>query len=437
MGNTFHFISGHFQGHVVERDLLFGEAAAVREVGSEGPSKHVAFVSGLWNQSQDWISVEGTFRARRSSRSPRSKLSSAPLSWPNFGDVGEANSPDTATPPKLGEQKVGGSIAPGLREKGIAGCPHDWRLAQAPAAQPSPPPTFSARSRVEARWLDQGGPKQSGLDGGFQRLVSNCGRPASRAIDRTRSVQPLPAGGLLVEGPELEACKTGFCPAVSSQWLSKHYPSRQRPTLWIHRSPRAFGFECLVDRSGDSRPIHRSRASRTEWSTRTDAQGTQGRDDQTGFAKPPFSAAAHQSLAQNLQSCETARSTGAATAGRNLPPQAVGPASDCAELSKRLAGAPHQEQRRDQVAGKKALYRGGFRRLPSRPQAPGHIALESTFCETSDRGIVGLRCRRNAPVALCSKGSSLLSKTVRGSKRTPETPRPAASWPPPPFPDPQ
>jgi hypothetical protein len=33
MGNTFHFISGHFHGHVVERDFLFGEAVAVREVG--------------------------------------------------------------------------------------------------------------------------------------------------------------------------------------------------------------------------------------------------------------------------------------------------------------------------------------------------------------------------------------------------------------------
>ena len=178
MGNSFHFISGPFHGHVVERNLLFGKAAAVCEIGSEGPTKHVAIVSGLQNQSQDWVSVEGSFRARRAPRAPRSKLSSAPLSWPNLGGLGEANSPDTSTPQKLGEQKVGGSIAHSLWNKGIAGGSHDWRLAQADGAQPSPSPTFSTRSRVQSRWFDEVGPKQPGLDGGFQRLVSDRRRAA-------------------------------------------------------------------------------------------------------------------------------------------------------------------------------------------------------------------------------------------------------------------
>src|SRR5437899_1322202 len=65
MVNTFHFISGAFCGHVVERDRLCGATAEVCEVGFEGPTKHVAIVPSLRNQSQDRLPMEGPLRARR------------------------------------------------------------------------------------------------------------------------------------------------------------------------------------------------------------------------------------------------------------------------------------------------------------------------------------------------------------------------------------
>jgi hypothetical protein len=45
MGSSFRFIFRRFHVHVVERNVLFGAATAVCEVGIERPTKHVAIVS--------------------------------------------------------------------------------------------------------------------------------------------------------------------------------------------------------------------------------------------------------------------------------------------------------------------------------------------------------------------------------------------------------
>ena len=68
MGNSFHFTSGAFHGHVVERNLLCSAAAGICEVGFEGPQRHVAIVSEVRNQSQKRLQMEGTLRAGRSPR---------------------------------------------------------------------------------------------------------------------------------------------------------------------------------------------------------------------------------------------------------------------------------------------------------------------------------------------------------------------------------
>src|SRR5947209_358691 len=94
MGNTFRLIFGAFWGHVLERDLLRGATARVREVGIESPTKHVAIVSSFQNQSQDRLQVDGTIRRRRSLGSARSKFSS-----PSFGpaDLVGLGGPDPTT----------------------------------------------------------------------------------------------------------------------------------------------------------------------------------------------------------------------------------------------------------------------------------------------------------------------------------------------------
>src|SRR2546422_2204684 len=113
MGNTFCFISGPFCGHVVERDCLCGATAEVCEVGFEGPTKHVAIVPSLRNQSQDRVPMEGALRRRRSFGSAGSKLSPPPLAQANLLGLGEPDSTDATAASKLGQPKIGGSVAPG------------------------------------------------------------------------------------------------------------------------------------------------------------------------------------------------------------------------------------------------------------------------------------------------------------------------------------
>jgi hypothetical protein len=58
MGHSFRSTSGPFQGHVVEGNVLCGAAASVCKVGLEGPTKHVAIVSGFWLEPQDRLQME-------------------------------------------------------------------------------------------------------------------------------------------------------------------------------------------------------------------------------------------------------------------------------------------------------------------------------------------------------------------------------------------
>src|SRR4051794_20546875 len=103
MGNTFHFNSGLFHAHVVERTHRCGATLAVCEIGLEGPTKHVAVVSSFWNEPQERLQMDRAIRTGRTSWSSRADVPTASLSAANILGVAEADSTLAAATPELGK----------------------------------------------------------------------------------------------------------------------------------------------------------------------------------------------------------------------------------------------------------------------------------------------------------------------------------------------
>src|SRR2546428_6078966 len=100
MGNSFHFISRPFEGHVMEGPYSSGATAAVREVGLEGPTKHVAVVSVVSNQPQVRLQMEASLRTRRSAGVVGSARAASPLASADGGEMVEAHSAGAAGGPR-------------------------------------------------------------------------------------------------------------------------------------------------------------------------------------------------------------------------------------------------------------------------------------------------------------------------------------------------
>jgi hypothetical protein len=102
MDNTFSLDLGLFRGHVVERNLLFGKALPVCEISFEGPTKHVAIMSFVPDQSTNRLQVEGSFRAVRPGGIARPVSTAAAISAAALDRVAEARSPVAPQTPLLG-----------------------------------------------------------------------------------------------------------------------------------------------------------------------------------------------------------------------------------------------------------------------------------------------------------------------------------------------
>jgi hypothetical protein len=285
MGNSFQFISRRFHEHVLESNVSCGAAAAVCEVGLEGPTKPVAIVSDFWIEPQEWLQMERTIRTRGPARAVRSLSPSASLAGANFGKMAGPDTKLAPTASKLGKPKAGRSFAARIQAWSDSQRARDWEVAQANETEPAWPSPYSAGSPGKQERTDLAHAKQSSLDRGFQRVVSDPGWATSGTLDGTGFVQSLLAGYPIVGGSKLEAGPPDFCGSLWTLWLSGDHPRGQRWSFRIERSHRAFALECLVDGRRDRRRIHRPGTSRTERRARTDASGLQGRDHATGFAK--------------------------------------------------------------------------------------------------------------------------------------------------------
>ena len=409
MGNSFHFTSWPFQGHVLERNLLCGATTAVCEVGFEGPTKHVAIVSSLWTESSEWLQMEGAIRTGRTCWTARSNLSSAPIPAANLGSMA-ASDPAVATETsKLGRQETCRSIEQVVSASKPSGCTHDWQVAQANEAEPPRSSAFSARSVAEPKWTDGAQAKQSGLDGRFQGLVSNSKRMPGRALDGSRFVQSLPAGSMLVGRSKLAAGSSSISAAVSAVRLSPNHPRGQWRTVRIDRASGAFALERMVDGHGSRGPIHSSGASGTEWSARTNASGVQSRNDTTLVVQCASAAAADPAMGQKLQPGSTPRGFGAAAAKGSLSTQRlVASTQDSSKKPTRNGEAPGAKQWPDQMARAQTFCGGSLRRIPCGTEVLEQDEMAGSFCRTADWGTVGIRSGWNAARSISAPVLSLL-----------------------------
>src|SRR5882724_3848719 len=209
MVDTFHFIFGCFHAYVVEKNLSNGATAPVCKVGVSVPTRPVAVVSEVWLQPLGGLQVEAALRAGRARRPARSGTPAASLAAADFCGVAAAHPQTEAATSPLGKPQTLGAPAQGTSRPAGAGGAHHRQVAGADESR-RPAPPDSAWAALGAPGADDTASEQPGLDGGFQRLVSDPGRAASRSADGAGFVQPVPAGDPAAARPELGAGAPGL-----------------------------------------------------------------------------------------------------------------------------------------------------------------------------------------------------------------------------------
>ena len=431
MGDTIHFLSRAFYGHivhVVERTFLCGAAASICEVGIEGPTKHVAVMSVVRVQSQAGLQMEGPVRAGGKARSARSNAATTWIAPANGVGVADSDSAIAPTPSELGQSEAWSSVAQRISASSCSLCADDRQMVAANEIESPRPTAFASGAATQAPRVDDRSAQQPGLDGGFQGLVSNARRSARGAVDGAGYVQSLSAERPFDEGSKLAAGSSGFPATVPAERIPHRHPDGQRSAVRIGRSGRAFALECLVDRFGDSRGVHSARASRAEWRARTNASGAQGRDDATCLLRPAGSTTADPSLGKRLQRDPSPRGFGAAVACRGLSFQARASSPCSVEIPQPLDGASGSEQRPNQMAGTQAVCRRGIRWVSGRSQTGEHGKKRRLFCWSVDRRNVGSRSGRDAASQICAPGAEGLSLARAQVKSRPEQNPRASRW---------
>ena len=424
MGNSFHFICGLLPRHVVQRNVLGNSAAAVCEVGVEGPTKHVAFVSFVWDQSQEGLQMEATFRARGTSWSSGSASASTSLAATHFARMAGAHPADAPTASELGQSQACGWIAQGISRTTCAGVSDDQQMAESAQAEWVPEPTTPG-SATQTQVFDSGSPEQPRLDCGFQRLVSDPGWTAGGTADRPGSFQSLLADYSSAEASTLETCKTDFYSTVSREWLPANHPSGQRSTLRISRAAWAFAPERVVDGSGNSRRIYRSRTPGTERRARANASSLQGRGDPTDFEASARSAAAHRPMDCGLQPDSAPRSFGTKGAHGGLSPPADATPEDNVDISERVGSAPSKEQRADQMAGAQTIYWRSLRWISDWSEVQGQGNICRLFCRLADWRALGFGRGRHATGPVSASVLKEFGTEKRAHAGGGQNPRPA------------
>ena len=183
MGNSFHFNSRPFVGHVMDDPFSSGAAIAVRKNGLEGPTRHVAVVSNISNQPQVRLQMEATLRRGREAGAAGSVPLSWAIAWSDESDLVEANSEDAAAASKLGQSEAASSTGPGTPQATRSVGAHDWSMAQEDETEWPSPATFPPRAVDEFGEVERGESQQPGMDRRFQRVVSNARRAAGGTVD--------------------------------------------------------------------------------------------------------------------------------------------------------------------------------------------------------------------------------------------------------------
>jgi len=115
----------------METNVPFGAAAEVYKVGFEGPAKHVAVVSVVWHQSQEWLQMEGSIRSAGVWWAARPDSASEAFAGTDFGRMAETNSTLAPKASELGESQARRAVAQGISPTKSSVRADDRQVAQA------------------------------------------------------------------------------------------------------------------------------------------------------------------------------------------------------------------------------------------------------------------------------------------------------------------
>ncbi len=200
----------------------------------------------------------------------------------------------------------------------VALCPHDPALAQtlglgAPTVAPRAAGSDGAASRPDAAAATQ-----SGLDGGFQRLVSHGRRRAPRPADRARSVQPLRTVSASVAQPGRSARAPRDAAALWPAGVARRDSRGQWFAVWRQRRAGAVAPLGLVAAAGHPGRVHPAGPSGRQRGVRTISRLLPTRGGGGGSRASGGDAAALDALAGPLQRAAPARSAGPKDARASL-----------------------------------------------------------------------------------------------------------------------
>jgi len=388
MGNSFHFIPRPFEGHVMEDSLLCGATVGVRKVGFEGPTKHVAIVSVVPDQPKEWLQMEAAFRRRGPTGTVGSDTSSPSLASANGWEMVETNSTAASAASELGKSQIESPIGAGLCRSKSSDGPDDRTLAQTNETQSPGSAALSAWATDELGKVDGGSWKQSRMDSGFQRMVSDARRPSSGTADGAGFVQPVFAEHPIASRSKVGASAANLSAIVQRIWLSPSDSRGQRQSLWIDRPGGAFALERLVEGHGNWGGIHCSRPSRTKRRTRANASNDEGGSN---FVQPSCAATPDGSMDVYLQPCSSSRRLEPAAPGGGISSAGTAIEERSIEISTAVGNTSGQEQWPDQMARTKTLCGRSSGWISRRAQADGREEMDSLFRHSAHRGTVGAR----------------------------------------------
>ena len=409
MGDTFFIKQAVFCGHAVEHSICCW--GATTPDGDVAPERKVAaiLVPCFRREPQDGIQMAAAFSERRAAGIARSlspaRADAAPVERTEY----PTDTVLAREAPGLGTQEAASAVAAG-RAPGTESA-NDSSVAQTIELRGRTAPASAQSLCVPVSGADSGSTPQSGLDSGFQRLVSHRERRTVRTVDRAGSVQPLRAGSEAACDPTLAASSTSVYKAFSGVWEAGDYSRGQWEPLRIERPGGAFATECLVDATGHTSGVHAARPSSGQRSPRTISSGNETRNDTPGCLESAGATTSDYELAQALQSKPTPRSAGTEKTARVLSQKSAAFSQKPSRvvLSAWRSGAAGSQQRRDSLGRAQTFCGRSFRRANGSPQAIAPGSLVGLFFQTPDRPSSSTRRRSDA-------ASSLQTSTGRSSK---------------------
>jgi|GEM_PF-3126835 len=414
IGNSFWLYLLFFRGYAVEISLVGRSASSLRGIGVQGPGTVCATLSSVSYQPQNWLQMEGTFFGRWLSQSARS-VASAQTSCPfDSSPLDCAPSSVASASASLGKQENSGLSASAVSAPESAGGADHQPIPSTPEVVWGAPPASAQRTPGSSVGSECCPKIQPSMDRRLQRLVPHTQWSTSGTLDRSRSVQSIPAGDSLVARSAMATRSGSFYAVVRQVWTARDHSGGQRRTLCF---PWASGFvasERMVDGPRHSCGVYRSRPSRTKCWPRTEASNAEGRNDPLGIEHDAGTATPNQPLATDLQSGTSSRSFGAAPSGFTISSH---PTPECAksgalEVSQRLGRSQCSQQRADSMAGAAAICRRSFRRPQTWPEAIVQWMLVGLFPLTSLGRITRVGCWRTPAFGLRPPASDQTQTSV-------------------------